>query len=148
MYFPLFLIPILVGLTAQALKPIINQKQYVELTHGGRKFPRYGGMPSAHLAFATSLATVVGVIDGLNSTTFAIAAISFIFIADDALRMRMFLSRYGLALSKLVMKLPVQEQQDFPYLETRLGHKTEEAVAGFLLGLSMSLLLLYITGSF
>lgn len=146
MIIPLFLIPILVGLTAQALKPLLNVNWYAQLSEGGQKIPRYGGMPSAHIAFATSLTTVVGMAQGVSSTAFAIAVAVLIFVIDDALRMRIFLSRHGQALSKLVSKLPSSEQADFPYLETRLGHKTSEAIAGAVLGVALSLVLLYFTG--
>src|SRR5688572_16552884 len=101
MTLPLFLIPILAGLIAQALKPLLNKQWYAQLDPDGRKIPRYGGMPSAHTTFIFSLATVVGMVDGFTSTTFAIAAVLVILVMDDALRMRIFLSRHGLALSQL-----------------------------------------------
>ena len=138
MNFPLFLIPVLVGLIAQSVKPLFNKQLYTQLEAGGHQIPRYGGMPSAHTAFAFSLATVIAMKEGIYSADFAIAATAVIFILDDALRMRIFLSRHGEALHKLVDKLPAAEQKDFPYLEKRLGHKTSEAVAGAILGIILS----------
>lgn len=99
-------------------------------------------MPSAHTAFACAIATVVAITDGINSASFVIASAVVIFILDDALRMRMFLSRHGLALRKLIHELPTDKQQDYPYLETRLGHKVPEVIAGAVLGTALSLLLL------
>lgn len=142
MVFPLFLIPILVGLVAQSLKPLLNKQLYTQLEEGGHQIPRYGGMPSAHTAFAFSLATVIGMVQGIYSADFAIAATAVIFILDDALRMRIFLSRHGEALHKLVDKLPAAERKDFPYLEKRLGHKASEAVAGAVLGILLSWVLM------
>lgn len=146
MFFPLFVIPVLVGLLAQSLKPIFNRQWYATLSRSGKKIPRYGGMPSAHTAFAVSIATVIGVSAGINSPSFVIAVALVIFILDDALRMRIFLSRHGLALSRLVKKLPPAEQSEFPYLETRLGHKGSEVIAGAALGLVASLIMLFFRG--
>lgn len=144
MLIPLFLIPILAGLIAQGLKPLLNKHWYAELTERGRKIPRYGGMPSAHTAFATSLATVVGLADGFASATFAIAAAIVIFVLDDALRMRIFLSRHGQALSQLVDRLPAAERAQYPYLEARLGHAPREVVAGAVLGVALSLSIVFL----
>ena len=146
MILPTFLIPIITGLIAQGLKPWLNKRWYAVINDEGHKIPRYGGMPSAHTAFAASLATVLAVIDGFASTGFAIAIAALILILDDALRMRIFLGRHGLALHKLVRKLPPAEQAEFPYLETRLGHKVPEVIAGGLLGIIVSLLLLMAIG--
>lgn len=142
MNFPLFLIPILSGLAAQILKPFLNKGWHAELETAGRKIPRYGGMPSAHTAFAFSLATVVAVVDGVFTTSFAIVASLVIFVLDDALRMRIFLGRHGKALRLLVEKLPPQEREGFPYLESHLGHKPMEVVVGAILGITVTLLAL------
>jgi len=139
MSLPLVLIPVLSGLVAQALKPLLNKRFYSTLVIAGRRIPRYGGMPSAHTAFATSLATVVFLIDGIGSVTFAITAALVIFILDDALRMRMFLGRFGEALHLLVAKLPPEEQEKYPYLEARLGHTVPEVTAGAALGMAVTL---------
>lgn len=144
MTFYLFLIPILCGTIAQGLKYFFNQRFYSELRIAGQRIPRYGGMPSAHSAFAFSLATVIAATDGFNSGSFVIASAVVIFILDDALRMRIFLSRHGLALRKLILRLPKPEQQDYPYLETRLGHKVPEVIAGAILGIVLALAFLAI----
>ena len=144
MTLPLFLIPVLAGLLAQGVKPYFNKQLYATLDQDGRRVPRYGGMPSAHSAFVFSLATLVGLVDGIYSTTFAIAAAAVILILDDALRLRIFLARYGAALHELVQRIPAHERAAFPYIETRLGHKPMEAVAGAILGVVVSLFLYWL----
>lgn len=144
MILPLFLIPILAGLTAQALKPLLNRHMYATLNEQKRRIPRYGGMPSAHSAFIFSLATIVGLVDGVYSTTFALAASAVVLILDDALRLRIFLAHYGQALSKLVERVPRSEQTRFPSIETQLGHKPREAIIGALLGTAVSLALYWL----
>lgn len=143
MTFPLFLVPIFAGLVAQGLKRVFNARLYAEIKIEGRAIPRYGGMPSAHTAFAFSLATVIALVDGFFSTSFAIAASLVIFILDDALRMRIFLSRHGVALHKLITALPQEQQRDYPYLETRMGHKASEVTAGAFLGVGLTLLVMF-----
>ena len=143
---PYFLIPIVVGLVAQSLKPLFNRNRnlYVSMENmGGRALPRYGGMPSAHTAFAVSLVTVVGVGDWVSSITFTLASVLLILILDDALRMRMFLGRYGAALYRLIDRLPESEKEDFPYLEQRLGHRPAEVVVGALIGGLLTALILF-----
>lgn len=144
MLLPLFLIPILCGLIAQAIKPLLNKQWYAQISADGKKLPRYGGMPSAHSATAFALVTVVGLHDGLKSTTFLIAVILMIWTLDDALRMRIFLSRHGQALRRLIQKLPKEERGTYPYLEARMGHKPLEVVAGGALGIIASTILYYV----
>ena len=140
---PLFLIPIAVGLLTQALKPLLNRQFYATLKEDGSRVPRYGGMPSAHTAFAVSLVTVVGWVDGITTTSFVLASALLILILDDALRMRMFLGHYGRALYQLIEKLPAEERAAFPYLERRLGHTPLEVVVGAIVGGLFSFLLLF-----
>jgi len=134
------------GLVAQALKPIFNREWFATINDAGRKLPRYGGMPSAHTAFVVSLVTVVGLTDGVASTTFAVAVAMLILILDDALRMRLFLGRYGLALYRLVTKLPPEERNTFPYLEQRLGHRPREVIAGAVVGLVLTVTIMVLSG--
>lgn len=146
MTFPLFLIPILAALAAQALKPFLNTQWYATISPDGKKLPRYGGMPSAHSAFAFAITTVIGLHDGMLSSTFIIAVALLILILDDALRMRIFLSRHGQALRRLIQKLPKEERQSFPYLESRLGHKPLEVLAGGAIGIILSAVLYFFLG--
>lgn len=143
MNLPVFLIPIVVGLIAQGLKPLINRGWHTHPFDDVGYMPRYGGMPSAHTAFAFSLATIAALADGFFSASFAIAVGLTIFILDDALRMRIFLGRHGLALQKLVNKLPAQERKSLPYLESHLGHKPLEAVVGAILGIVLTLVVVF-----
>lgn len=146
MSLPLFLVPILVGLITQGIKPLLNRQWYAHLDGKGRKIPRYGGMPSAHTSFIFSLATAIAVKDGFMSGDFAIAAVLVIIVLDDALRMRIFLSRYGAALRRLINKLPENERRLFPYLESRLGHKLPEVIVGALIGIGLTLVILWFVG--
>ena len=109
--------------------------------------PHYGGMPSAHTAFAFSLATLVLWTEGISSVAFALTSTVVIFILDDALRMRIFLGRHGFSLRKLISELPPEKRQGFPHLEAQLGHKPLEVLAGAVLGTVVTLVILVIFSS-
>ncbi len=138
----LFLIPLVVGLITQFSKRFFNHNWHPEMTEIKSHLPHYGGMPSAHTAFAFSLLTVIAWEDGIGSSTFAITVVLAIIILDDALRMRIFLGHHGEALHKLITKLPKEEQKTYPLLETSLGHKPIEAAVGALVGIALTLILL------
>lgn len=138
----LFLIPLLIGLITQFSKRFFNRNWHSEMTKIKSHLPHYGGMPSAHTAFAFSLLTIIGWESGIESPAFAIAVVLAVIILDDALRMRIFLGHHGEALHKLIGKLPKNEQKTFPLLETQLGHKPVEAFVGALTGVILTLLTL------
>ena len=102
MNLPLFLVPILAALVAQALKPLFSKDHRGEQARTIDPRPRYGGMPSAHAAFTSALVLAVAVAEGVGSAAFAIAAVILILVLDDALRLRIFLGRYGLAIRRLL----------------------------------------------
>lgn len=134
----LFLIPILVGLVTQFSKRFFNHGWDSEMSEIKSHLPHYGGMPSAHTAFAFSLLTVIAWEEGIGSSSFAIAVVLAVIILDDALRMRIFLGHHGQALRQLIEKLSVQEQKTFPLLETKLGHRPIEAFVGALVGVILT----------
>lgn len=144
MLLPLFLIPVVTALIAQALKPLVNRQWYATLAADGRRLPRYGGMPSAHSAFVFSIATVVALADGLYATTFVLAIALVILVLDEALRMRIFLSRHGQALRLLLQRVPTEERKKYPYLEARLGHTFWEVLVGGVGSIVISALLFYL----
>jgi uncharacterized protein len=143
MTWPLFLIPVLAGAVAQGLKPLLNREHIDKVRIGGRKLPRYGGMPSAHTAFAFSLATLVALTEGVGTINFAIAVSLVIYVIDDALRMRIFLGKHGEALGRLIHKLPPEERTSYPFLESRLGHSQAEVLVGAIVGSGITLVLMW-----
>lgn len=139
---PLFLIPILAGLVAQALKPIFNRDQRDEQARTLDPRPKYGGMPSAHAAFGSALVFVAAIKEGPASAVFAVALAIFILIVDDALRLRVFLGRYGLSLHRLLQRLPLRERRQLPPVESRLGHTLPEVAGGVVVGVVVTFAIL------
>ncbi|MEK7500461.1 MAG: divergent PAP2 family protein [Patescibacteria group bacterium] len=141
---PLFLIPLIVGLVTQFSKRFFN-RNWSPALHGGQPhLPRYGGMPSAHTAFAFSLLTVIAYTAGFTSPLFVVATVLAVIILDDALRMRIFLGRHGEALVRLILLLPKEQQKAFPHLEKKLGHEPVEALVGACIGIILSLIILLV----
>lgn len=132
-----FLIPIIVGLGTQAIKFVI-----FTLRHGWK--PEYmfthGHMPSAHTAFAVSIATSVGLYEGIDTGAFAVAAALAFVLVDDAARIRMYLGDQGRYLNMLVERLDLDERK-FPRLKERVGHRASEVVIGALIGFVATIVL-------
>lgn len=102
----------------------------------------YGGMPSSHTALVTSLTTVVGIVEGIYSAAFAIAAIFSFIIVRDAIGFRMYLGEHAGILNRLINELPAKEKPKFPHhIIERIGHTPLEAVVGALVGLATTLIL-------
>jgi len=131
------LVPLVVGLGTQAVKFII-----FTVKHGWK--PQYmfthGHMPSAHTAFAVSLAVSVGWYEGVGSGSFAVAAALAFVLVDDAARIRMYLGDQGRYLNMLVERLDLDESK-FPRLKERVGHRVSEVIVGGVIGLVATLLL-------
>lgn len=135
-----FLVPIFVGLIVQIIKFIIYS-----IKHGWdiRYAFTHGHMPSAHTALAVSLMTSVGFYEGVQDASFAIAVVLAFIIIDDATRLRMHLGDQGRYLNMLIDQLNINEQQ-YPRLKERVGHRTSEVVIGGLLGFVLSVLFIWL----
>lgn len=142
MTIPLFLIPLVAGLFAHALKPLFSKQLRDQQAKTLDPRPRYGGMPSAHVAFATALMLVTGMHEGVDTAVFAVAVAMFILVFDEAVRLRVFLSRFGSAILTLLRRLPDEEQAGFPPIEHRMGHSVPEVVGGIVVGMVVTLGLL------
>mgnify|MGYP001606534814 CR=1 FL=1 len=136
-----FIIPILVGISAQVVKFLIFTIR--NGWHPGYIFT-HGHMPSAHTAFATSLLVSIGYYEGIHSGAFAVTVGLAFLIIDDAVRIRMHLGDQGRYLNMLVEQLSLNKDQ-FPRLKERVGHRTSEVIAGAIFGLVLSLILVVIT---
>ncbi|NTW26746.1 MAG: divergent PAP2 family protein [Candidatus Moranbacteria bacterium] len=132
--YAVFLIPIVVGVIVQTIKFVLYS-----LKHGWniRYAFTHGHMPSAHTAFAFSLVTSIGFYEGIHTGTFAIAVALAFLIIDDATRLRMTLGDQGKYLNMLIGQLNINEDQ-YPRLKERMGHKVSEVIVGAILGLTFT----------
>lgn len=138
MEFPkLVLIALISGLLTQFIKFII---QGARGQFRWSSLQEYGGMPSAHTAFVVALTTVIGLHDGVDSSTFAVSFIFSLLIIRDAIGLRQFLSQHGKVLNMLIKDLPDDIEAKYPpHLVERVGHTPLQAVIGGIIGLILSL---------
>ncbi|MEW6407684.1 MAG: divergent PAP2 family protein [Patescibacteria group bacterium] len=146
MPFKLLLIPILSGFLVQLIKLFIRFIREKKISW--RYLDDYGGMPSAHAAFLSSLGTVAALSQGINSITFAIIIIIGAIMLRDALGLRMYVEKQGKLLLNLVKRLPSEEKEKLlpkkMNLGERIGHTYPEAIVGFILGIAFAFLFYYL----
>src|SRR5437868_9454825 len=86
---------------AQALKMILFS--VLERKISWRRLIDTGGLPSAHSAFVVGLAGGVGIHDGLQSTTFAMALVFALVVMYDALSLRREAGKHADILNELLL---------------------------------------------
>lgn len=106
-------------------------KAFIRFCKPGKKSFRSlwgsGGMPSAHSATVSSLATSVGLFHGFNAYPFAIASVFALVVMYDACGVRLAASKHAKAINNMA------EHQHKPLRES-LGHTHLQVLAGFTLG--------------
>jgi hypothetical protein len=101
-----------------------------------------GGMPSSHSSTVTAMATSVGLIDGFNSTTYAIAVCFATVVMFDAAGLRRNASKQAMVLNRMIKQL-ISAESDVSRVKLKefLGHTPTEVLVGALLGVAVSLAL-------
>lgn len=95
-----------------------------------------GGMPSSHSASVSSLATSVGLVDGFDTTTFAIALGLAIIVMYDAAGVRRAAGKMAGILNRITEDVYEHHPEKVPErLRELLGHTPVEVVVGCLLGI-------------
>lgn len=131
------LVAVVACLIAQALKLVVelikNRKVNV------RTLVTTGGMPSAHSALVTSLATGVGQTAGWASPEFAIATIFAIIVMYDAAGVRQAAGKQARILNQMIDEL-FRENHEFSEdrLKELLGHTPVQVIVGSALGMTIS----------
>lgn len=102
-----------------------------------------GGMPSAHSALVTALATGIGQTAGWNSTEFALATIFAVIVMYDAAGVRQAAGKQARILNQIVDEF-FSEDHDLneARLKELLGHTPFQVIVGALLGICIA----YIAG--
>jgi acid phosphatase family membrane protein YuiD len=137
MDYRLFIIPLLIMVVNQAIKTLVD---LLKGNFSWFSIFSYGGMPSSHAALVTSLTTVLGYYQGLNSPAFAVAIVVAVITLRDASGIRLHLGTHGLILNRLIKELPDEKEYTFPVLNEKFGHKNAEIIVGIMIGLLLTLL--------
>jgi acid phosphatase family membrane protein YuiD len=114
-----------------------------------------GGMPSGHTSAVTSLATSIGLTEGWDSPSFAIATIVGIIVMYDATGVRRHAGMHAQVLNRLVDDFAVlvnelRHFKDRSNDETRiklkeiLGHQPIEVFTGAWFGIAIALLMYWL----
>ena len=126
----------LAAIVAQSIKVLIYIIQHKSINF--KIFTTTGGMPSSHSAFVIGMATTTGLIDGFQSTTFALALGFALVVMYDAAGLRRAAGKMAATLNKIVdhvYNVPTSEK-----LRELLGHTPVEVLVGALLGVASGLL--------
>ena len=122
-------------MTAQLLKMLIDAARYKRLNP--RLLVGTGGMPSAHSALVSSLATAAGKTQGFGSPLFAVTLILAAIVMYDAAGVRQAVDKQSEILTHLLNHIP-RTQDDFDrFLEGLVGHTRFQVVAGGILGIAI-----------
>ncbi len=105
-----------------------------------------GGMPSAHSATVTSMATMAAITYTLNSFEFAISAMLAIIVMHDAHGVRRETGKQSVVLNNIMETFSAM-QVDGKWSEEKLkefiGHTPLQVAAGFIVGLVVGLIMGY-----
>ena len=96
-----------------------------------RLFDGYGGMPSSHTAFTSSLASTILFVDGPQTPVFALALVLALITASDAINLRGQVSKQAIELNKLGKLIYKNKQRE---LEEEIGHSRNEVIVGAIFG--------------
>jgi acid phosphatase family membrane protein YuiD len=121
---------------AQVIKTIIhaiiNKKLDLERLVGD------GGMPSAHSATVTSLATYIGLTEGFGSPIFALALIFAMIVCHDAMGVRREAGKHAILLIEISKAFEEVAKEELPELRLKefVGHSPIQVGAGIILGIA------------
>ena len=108
-----------------------------------RYLVKSGGMPSAHSAMVSALATAAAGIHGLDSVAVGIAAILAFIVIYDAAGVRQSVGHHSVVLNRLIREFrfnrPISEWEHD--LRELMGHTTFQVFAGVILGIIVALVL-------
>jgi acid phosphatase family membrane protein YuiD len=107
-----------------------------------------GSMPSSHSAFVVSLTTSVGIVEGYDSTIFAVSCVFMLIILHDAIKVRGESGKQAKVINELVNEIGKlgsllnikDNKQREEKLKELIGHTAAEVTMGVVLGISVSLI--------
>jgi len=149
MYSPFFNIALVISFTAwvaaQLLKMLGGYAH--ERRWDWRFFIRSGGMPSAHTALVTSLATTVGFLGGFNSTLFGVAVVFALIVMYDAAGVRRAVGIQAEILNRILRELKGRRPKDVEHdVRELLGHTPVQVFSGAAVGIAVAVIGLLIAG--
>ncbi len=99
-----------------------------------------GGMPSSHSAVVTSLASMIGKSQGINTPIFALAVVFASVVMYDAAGVRRAAGKQAKLLNKLIETPGLTNLQVQEKLVEVLGHTPTQVIVGAIIGIIVGLL--------
>ncbi|XP_076928120.1 uncharacterized protein LOC143591964 [Bidens hawaiensis] len=125
---------------AQFLKVITTW--YKEKRWDPKKIVGSGGMPSSHSSTVVALAVSIGLHDGVESSSFAIAVVMAFIVMYDASGVRLHAGRQAEVLNQIVCEFPPEHPLSTSRpLRDSLGHTPLQVIAGAMLGFIVALMM-------
>ncbi len=139
MNYEILILPIVAGLIAQISKFFIKNNQQ---KFSYKNIFAYSGMPSGHSAIVVSLATIIGLLEGMKSSLFAVSIILAIIVIRDAIGIRRYLGQHGRTLNVLVKDLRDDNvlEENYPRLLEKIGHTPIQVLIGSMIGFITSII--------
>lgn len=117
----------------------VNNKLHISRIIGA------GGMPSSHTATVVSLAIALGFYNGLRSSEFALASIFAIIVIHDAVGVRLETGKQAKVLNTMMFESNAFKDLDFEkQLKEYVGHTPLQALAGAIVGIIVSIFMIFI----
>lgn len=108
-----------------------------------KRFIETGGMPSSHTSSVISLLTMVGLVEGISSTYFAVTSIFALIVMYDAAGVRRAAGKQAAVLNKMVENIKNKDGKKIidENLKELLGHTPKEVLAGAVLGVVVAVIM-------
>lgn len=108
-----------------------------------RQLYRSGSMPSSHTAAVIALMTTIGLVEGIESGTFAIATLFAAIVMYDAVMVRRSAGEQGEAIQSLIR----EQKSKVKLPRAAKGHEPLEVAGGAVIGLATGLFVFFVTRS-
>jgi hypothetical protein len=131
-------IPVLLWFGIQLFKVIYELIKTKKLNF--KRIMGAGGMPSSHSAIVTSLTTLIGKYEGVNTSIFALSLIMSLIVMYDACGVRRAAGKQAALLNKIM------ETKEMSIIEVKeklvevLGHTPIQVFVGALIGIIVGLI--------
>jgi len=132
-------VPFLLWLSIQIFKVIWDLVKTKKFNF--KRIMGAGGMPSSHSAVVTSLATLIGKSQGLDSPIFALSVIFALIVMYDAAGVRRAAGKQAKLLNKIVNTPGLTTLQVQEKLVEVLGHSPVEVGVGAIIGIVSGIIL-------
>ena len=131
-------VPILVWIAIQSFKVMYDLA--VTKKFNFKRIMGAGGMPSSHSAVVTSIATLIGKSEGVDSPIFALSVVFAMVVMYDAAGVRRAAGKQASVLNKIVQTPGLSNIEVHEKLLEALGHTPLQVFVGALIGIVAGLI--------